>query len=145
MEQKNYHFEEIRGSLLFSESKVEIDCLGDEIIEGTFGIEEQDGLDVEGYVYSSNFRMQVINPVLQGAECQVEYRFDSRGMNMGDAVKGNFYIVRNRGEFSLPFVALKQREVLDSSLGPIKNLFHFTNLAKSNWEEAVAVFANPMF
>ena len=77
MEQKNYHFEEIRGSLLFSESKVEIDCLGDEIIEGTFGIEEQDGLDVEGYVYSSNFRMQVINPVVQGAECQVEYTFSS--------------------------------------------------------------------
>ncbi|MDE7222406.1 MAG: hypothetical protein K2O34_01335, partial [Acetatifactor sp.] len=32
-----------------------------------------------------------------------------------------------------------------SSMGPVKNLFHFANLARSSWEEAVALFYSPAF
>ncbi len=145
MEQKNYQFDEVRGSLIFSETKVELDIAGDELLSGSFAIEEQDGLDMEGYVYSSNFRMQIVNPRIEGSSAQIEYTFDPKGMNMGDVLKGNFYIVTSRGEFVLPFVAMRQRSILDSSLGQIKNLFHFTNLAKSAWDEAVEVFYNPEF
>ena len=35
--------------------------------------------------------------------------------------------------------------VLNSSVGPIRNLFHFANLAKSNWKEAVRLFYRPEF
>ena len=145
MEQKTYQFDEVRGLLVFSESKVEINIYDEEIIEGQFGVEEQDGYDMEGYVYSSSFRMHVNNPVIKGSSCVIEYSFDSRGMSMGDALKGNFYIVTNRGEFVLPFVAMKQRSMLETSLGQIKNLFQFTNLAKSSWDEAVDVFYSDDF
>lgn len=145
MEQNLYQFDEERGSLIFSESKVELDIEGDGITEGSFSVEELDGRMMEGYVYSSNVRMHVNNPVIEGTNCIIEYSFDSDGMGMGDAVKGNFNFVTNRGEFLLPFVAMKQRCVIDSSLGQIKNLFQFTNLAKSSWDEAVEVFYNPSF
>ena len=35
--------------------------------------------------------------------------------------------------------------VIESSVGSIKNLFHFANLAKSNWAEAVNLFYSPEF
>ncbi len=145
MEQKTYQFDEVRGNLIFSETKVELDIVTDEVISGSFIIEEQDGLDMEGYVYSSSFRMHINNPEITDSRTQIDYSFDPKGMNMGDVLKGNFYIVTSRGEFVLPFVAMKQRSILDSSLGQIKNLFHFTNLAKSAWDEAVEIFYNPEF
>lgn len=48
----------------------------------------------------------------------------------GDVLKGNFYIISNQGEYYLPFVVSIEHVVLDSSIGTIKNLFHFANLAK---------------
>lgn len=145
MEQMAYQFDEVRGLLVFSESKIEIDIYDEEIVDGSFGVEEQDGYDMEGYVYSSNFRMHINNPVISGSNCVIEYSFDSRGMSVGDALKGNFFVVTNKGEFMLPFVVMKQRSMIETSLGHIKNLFQFTNLAKSSWDEAVEVFYNPNF
>lgn len=145
MEQDTYQFDEVRGSLIFTVSKVELETSGEEPIEGLFDLEEQNGLDVEGYVYSSSFRMHIINPRITGSEYRINYSFDPSGMGAGDALKGSFFIVTNRGEYVLPFVAIKQRVVLESSLGDIKNLFHFTNLAKSKWQEAVELFYNPGF
>lgn len=145
MNQKDYRFDETRGSLVFSESKVEIELNMGENASGSFDIEEQNGLLVEGHVYSSNIRMSIENPEISGSRATVSYTFDSTGMNVGDALKGNFYIVTSRGEFVLPFVVMMIRNSLISSLGTIKNLFHFTNLAGSNWEEAVNLFNNPDF
>lgn len=145
MNQKDYRFDEVRGSLIFSESKVEIELNMGENATGSFDIEEQNGFMMEGYVYSSNIRMKIDNPKISGSVITVTYSFDSTGMHVGDVLKGNFYIVTNRGEFVLPFVVMMVRNSLVSSLGTIKNLFHFTNLAKSNWEEAVEVFYKPEF
>jgi len=145
MEQDTYQFDEVRGSLVFSVSKVELELDNDSQVEGYFEFEEQNGLDVEGYVYSSNFRMQIENREIKGSDYKIAYTFDPAGMNAGDVLKGNFYVVTNRGEYVVPFLVMKQRKSLDSSLGDIKNLFHFTNLAKSKWEEAVVVFNSPDF
>ena len=138
-------YEQAGGFLLFSESKIELNLDCGQITEGEFTLEEQSGRKVEGYVYSSGFRMQIDNPELEDSRVTVHYIFDSTGMNVGDVLKGNFYIVSNRGEYVVPYVVMIQRQAIDSSLGHIKNLFHFTNLAKSNWEEAVKVFYHPQF
>lgn len=145
MDQKDYRFDEVRGSLTFSESKIELELKKGDISTGSFGIEEQEGLIMEGYIYSSSFRMHVDTPQINGNAVEITYTFDSTGMQVGDALKGNFYVVTNRGEFVLPFVAMIQRENIQSSLGVIKNLFHFTNLAKTDWDEAVGVFYHPGF
>lgn len=145
MDQKDYRFDEVRGTLIFSESKVEIELNMGENATGSFDIEEQNGYVMEGYVYSSNIRMKIDNPRIEGNLATVNYSFDSTGMHVGDVLKGNFFIVTSRGEFVLPFVVMMVRSSLVSSLGTIKNLFHFTNLAKSNWEEAVELFYRPDF
>ena len=61
MEQDTYQFDEVRGSLIFTVSKVELETSGEEPIEGLFDLEEQNGLDVEGYVYSSSIRMRLMS------------------------------------------------------------------------------------
>lgn len=67
---------------------------------------------------------------------------ESGGRGCGE---GLFSVVSNRGEYNLPFVVTVEHGVLNSSIGTIRNLFHFANLAKSNWAEAVRLFYDPDF
>ncbi len=133
------------GSLIFSESKIELTLKKGELYEGYFSIDCPEGSTMEGYVYSSSVRMQTDVRFISGSNAAVPYKFNSSGMGEGDVLKGNFMIVSDMGEYVLPFVVSISHEVIESSLGSIRNLFHFTNLAKSDWEEAVRVFYDPDF
>lgn len=137
--------EQLRGSLVFSETKIELALHVGEVFSGAFDIEELSGLSMEGCIYSSTIRMHVDKATFSGTKTTIHYSFDSEGMQPGDVLKGTFSIVSNMGEYVLSFVVMINHEVLESSLGPIKNLFHFTNLAKSEWSEAVRVFSLPGF
>ena len=134
-----------QGTLSFSESKIEITLRQDDLYKGYFEIECSDGGSMEGYIYSSSVRMQAGVRLISGSKVAVPYEFDSGGMSQGDVLKGSFMIVSDLGEYVLPFAVSISHDVIESSLGTIRNLFHFTNLAKSDWDEAVRVFYNPGF
>ena len=65
--------------------------------------------------------------VLTGYDCGLSIQ-GYNDLKEGDVIKGNFHIISNQGEYTLPFSVMISHFVLDSSLGSIKNLFHFTNL-----------------
>ena len=133
------------GSLIFSYSKIEISMHRDEITEGSFEIEEQSDRAVVGDIYSSHLRVKCNLEHFSVERIQVGYRVDARNLINGDVIKGYFSIVSDAGEYMLPYVVMVLHESIESSLGTIKNLFHFANLAKSNWDEAVKVFYSEYF
>lgn len=133
------------GSLDFSCPRIELSLHADTACEGFFLVYGPKGQVTEGHVVSSDLRMVCITEIFSGSQDEILYRFDARGMEVGEEVKGSFYIISNHGEYYLPFSVSIVPEVIDSSLGPIKNLFHFTNLAKSSWEEAVKLFYSKEF
>lgn len=98
------------------------------------------GRMTEGEVVSSDLRMECITRRFSGLQDEIFYRFDAHGMEPGEEARGAFHIISNQGEYYIPFFVSVVPKTIDSSLGNIKNLFHFTNLAKSNWEEAVSLF-----
>ncbi len=127
-------------SLDFSTARIELSMGPGEMVEGSFTIYGPENMPVFGKVSSTDLRMEVITPDFSGSPYEVSYRFDATGMSKGDVLKGNFRIVSNQGEYELPFVVSLRVDHIASSLGDIKNLFHFANLAKSNWKEAVNLF-----
>lgn len=133
-------FEYDKGNLEFGCSKIELTLKCGEICEGMFTVDGAKNHLTQGRVYSSYSRMKVLNPEFIGNGETITYQFDATGMEEGDVVKGEFDIVSNQGEYYLPFVVTIEHEILQSSLEPVKNLFHFTNLAKTNWAEAVGLF-----
>lgn len=133
-------FEYDKGNLEFGCSKIELTLKRGEICEGMFTVDGAKNHLTQGKVYSSYSRMRVLNPEFIGNGETITYQFDAAGMEEGDVVKGEFDIVSNQGEYYLPFVVTIEHEILQTSLGPVKNLFHFTNLAKTNWAEAVSLF-----
>ncbi len=138
-------FEYENGSLEFSESRVEITLEAGEDYEGSFRIIGNPKIFTEGFLYTSDARMECLTERFSGMEEEIGYVFHGKGLEEGDVLKGNFYIVSNQGEYELPFVVMVSHETVSSSMGAVKNLFHFTNLAKSHWKEAVRLFYSPKF
>lgn len=132
-------------SLDFSSPRIELSVQENTFFEGTFQIYGAEGQFTEGKVFSNRLRMKCLVDSFSGSREDVTYRFDASGMEEGEVVKGEFCIISNQGEYTIPFeVAIVTAEV-DSSLGSIRNLFHFANLAKTNWEEAVNLFYSREF
>ncbi len=139
----NFDYES--GSLHFSCSKIEITLGKGEQYEGSFRIDSDRGSYAEGMAVSSDLRMECLTEEFSGSSEEILFRFHGETLEEGDVVKGNFYIVSNRGEYYIPFVASIEHRVIDSSVGAIRNLFHFANLAKTNWQEAVNLYYKPEF
>lgn len=139
----NFDYE--NGSLDFSCTKLELVLQKGEACIGSFFVYAEPGRYTEGHVSASDLRMECLTSHFVGESGEISYCFHGEHMEEGDVVKGNFCIISNQGEYYLPFVVSVEPAVLESSAGSIKNLFHFTNLAKSCWEEAVALFYSPGF
>jgi len=138
-------FEYEGGSLVFSCSKIELNLSQGETVTDSFTIKEESDKEFHARIYSSNIVMKCDKEEYDGTEVTVTYQADTADKLSGDVIKGEFQIISDMGEYVIPYVISIRQETIDSSLGNIKNLFHFTNLAKTDWEEAVKLFERDDF
>lgn len=131
--------------LEFSSPVIELTVKPDEIYEGSFTIYGPADTVTEGSISSTGLRMRPMTETFCGSEEEIGYRFDASGMEEGEALKGEFRIISNQGEYFIPYEVQIAATSMESSLGNIRNLFHFANLARSNWEEAVNLFYSEDF
>lgn len=139
----NFDYE--NGSLDFSCTKLELSISKGQSVQGSFRIYTGSGRYTRGNVISSDGRMECLTPEFVGSEEEIFYCFHGENMEEGDVVKGEFYVLSNQGEYYLPFVVTVEYAVLTSSLGNIRNLFHFANLVKTSPSEAADIFYSPGF
>lgn len=138
-------FDYEKGTLDFSTARLELSLSPGEVYTGSFFIRGQVGKLSEGHIYSNDIRMKLITDSFIGTQSEIGFTFSAQGLEEGDVVQNEIYVISNQGEFYLPYVVTIQHKSLITSLGNIKNLFHFTNLAKSNWDEAVKLFYSDDF
>ena len=130
--------------LEFSCQDIEFSTEPGEIVEDSFTIYAADKY-AEGKIYSSDTRIRLYETTFGGVETQIEYCFDGTTAEAGSSIRGELVIISNCGEYVIPYKINVQKPQLQSSLGNIRNLFHFTNLAQTDWEEAVALFYSRHF
>lgn len=141
----NEEFEYADSSLDFSCPKIEISIKRGEVYKGSFQVLGSKEKETKAKIYSSSVRFVCATDSFEGNEVIIPFQFDSVGMEEGEVLKGEIGIVSNKGEYYLPFVVTVEHAILQSSIGTIKNLFHFANLAKANWLEAVNLFYSKEF
>lgn len=132
-------------ALDFSSPVIELNLREGEEYEGSFTIFGPENGVSEGLISSTSLRMKCLAERFSGSREEIGYQFDASGMTEGDEVKGEFRIISNQGEYFVPYNVSIVKETLDSELGNIRNLFHFANLARTNWEEAVSLFYSKDF
>lgn len=131
--------------LVFSEETIDLSVIEGRGEAGSFVIESTNQIKICGIVYSTNPRMECLNPHFEGEKVRIRYQFNSKGLTEGDTCEGKFVIVCNQIEYSLSFCARITRLYAEASTGAVKSLDDFTRLAASNWDEAYHLFYNRNF
>lgn len=131
--------------LAFSEETIDLSVIEGRSEAGSFVIESTNQIKICGIVYSTNPRMECLNPHFEGEKVRIRYQFNSKGLTEGDTCEGKFVIVCNQIEYSLSFCARITRLYAEASTGAVKSLDDFTRLAASNWDETYHLFYNRNF
>lgn len=131
--------------LAFSDETIDLSVIEGRSEAGSFVIESTNQIKICGIVYSTNPRMECLNPHFEGEKVRIRYQFNSKGLTEGDACEGKFVIVCNQIEYSISFCARITRLYAEASTGAVKSLDDFTRLAASNWDEAYHLFYNRNF
>lgn len=138
-------FNGMKPILAFSEETIDLSVIEGRSEAGSFVIESTNQIKICGIVYSTNPRMECLNPHFEGEKVRIRYQFNSKGLTEGDTCEGKFVIVCNQIEYSLSFCAGITRLYAEASTGAVKSLDDFTRLAASNWDEAYHLFYNRNF
>lgn len=99
----------------------------------------------KGVVYSDNARVVPEEEGLLGNECVMHYKVDARGLCADDVLDGHFNLVTNAGNRQIPYKFRITNKTIQSSIGPIHNLFHFANLVQVSEDEACKIFVRDDF
>ncbi len=137
-------FDFSKPEISFAEDTIELEVMENTDYSGSFTI-AGNNQTIRGLVYVTNPRMEVITTQFEGEECVIRYQFHGRGLVEGENQTGEFVIVCNQCEYSLSFCVNISKKYMDSSVGPVKTLYDFANLAKENWSEAFEFFYNKNF
>jgi len=138
-------FEYEMPELMVSESQLNIEVEAGMRKEGSIRIANESGQRMKGILYVTGKILKVSRTDFIGTECEVEYDADATSLQPGEEHIGTISIVSDCGECQIPFCVKVTESSFQSSVGTIKDLFQFTNLARMNWKEAVDFFASPEF
>lgn len=112
---------------------------------GNFTLTSMDDRAVKGIVYSDNPSVVIDNSVFYGTENVIEYFVNTKGREPGNKIEGRIDIVSNGGEQYIYYSFTVTGDNMESSMGRIHNMFHFTNLVSTNYDEAVKMFQSDKF
>lgn len=138
-------FEYEQPRLLLSVQQLNFDVEAGQVYEGSFTIRNAKGRMMKGIVTCSSPFMEIEKNQFQGIEIEVAFRFHGEYIRPGEYEQGVVSIISDCGEFTLPFMANIDIPSCNTSMGKIKDLFHFAGLAKEDAAEAVKLFAAPYF
>ncbi|QHQ59549.1 hypothetical protein Ana3638_01010 [Anaerocolumna sedimenticola] len=138
-------FEYETPGILLSEEEINITVDAGKIYSGSFTIKNNKNTPMKGILYSSSELFRLEQNSFMDRENEIHYRFYGDHMNPLETVKGEICIVSDCGEILMPFTVNIEVPYLESSMGKIKDLFNFANLAKEDTAEALKLFKSQEF
>jgi hypothetical protein len=113
--------------------------------EGSFSIGNSTNRMMKGIVFSSDKLLTLGQSYFSGKESIITFSFDATYLKPSDIVNGKIIILSDLGEAILPFYVHVKAPAISTSIGKIRNLFEFANLARMDWTEAKKVFRSEEF
>jgi len=138
-------FEYKSSPLQLSMQEIHITVNAGELTEGSFEVSNELGRIMRGAVSSDCHFMEFAEDIFQGVTSEITYIFHGETLLPGETVKGNIMIISDCGTKKLPFSATGGVPACEVSGGRIRDLFHFTNLAREHSDEAATLFRSRHF
>lgn len=134
-----------RPGLLASTGSIGISVEIGKLYKGSFSVSASDNSSFKGIVYSTDTLLKIDTPTFVGSDNVICYTFDAGYLDVNDSIKGRIVIVSELGELEIPFHAKTKVPAMDTSVGPASDLYHYANLARTDWEEAKNLFKTEEF
>lgn len=131
--------------LILPDTRIELSVQKNQNGEGSFIITGTKKKPISGRVFTTSYRMQVREKEIAGEHIEICYTFVSKGLEEQSVVKGEFILLTDCGEYTLPFVASVDSMVVSSCDRQVKNLYQFMQLAEKERLEATTLFYRPEF
>lgn len=138
-------FEYAASEPVISLSELQIEVNAGENVQGSFTVTNEASEPMRGEVVSDCHFLVFSEPFFRGKETEISYEFFAEELRPGTVLRGNITLITNFGTKLLPFTASVNIPSYEVSNRKIRDLFHFTNLAKENPEEASSLFRNEHF
>lgn len=131
--------------LNISEPEIEESIAAETVFKGKFQVFSEDKKSMKGVVYSTNCAVTVLDEQFAGSRSDIRYELNTKYMEDGEDIEGKFIVVSNGGEAVLPYCFHVGTPTVKASIGDINDLFHFTDLVKTDYDEALHLFCKPDF
>lgn len=141
----NGKFEYDQPPLLFSQEKISLTLKAGETRKGELYLGTDDNEKIRGYVTSSSRRVVPGLDKFSGTTVCLPYGIDCTGLGSGESVKGWLCFTTNIGEYKLPFDIQVEKEQIRSSVGEVKDLDTFREIARKDFREAYHIFTDKSF
>ena len=138
-------FEYEMPELIVSETELVISVEAGMIKEGSLRIGNDQNQRMKGILYVSGKILVLEKTDFIGPEVEIPYYVDAATLLPGEEHVGTICIVSDCGELKLPFTIRVLEPSFQSSVGVVRDLFQFANLARVNWKEAEELFASADF
>lgn len=102
-------------------------------------IGSENGLNVKGFVYSSNIRVRIPNDnnTFGGLRNHIVYEVDTSFLSAGDEIEGSFYLVTNCGEKEIPYLFHVDLATSGRILGNLNTAKDFLEVAEHDMDTAL--------
>lgn len=111
-----------------------------ERVRGDLAVVSENDIHGKGLVYSSNYRVKVINSSFGGTRCFIGYEVNSKYLEYGETIEGSFYLVTNGGEKEVPYSFRLEAGNSGKILSQLKEAKDFAALAKRDYDLALRLF-----
>ena len=138
-------FEYSPSALKLSHREIQVEVNAGESYQGSFSVTNEKKRFLRGQVSTDCHFLELPEEFFEGVANDVPFIFHGESLRPGETVKGNIIVITSCGTVLLPFRGTMGVPSCQVSTGRIKDLFHYTNLAKEQPEEAAALFRNPHF
>lgn len=134
-----------KPSIVLPEKDLQVVVIEHDVCQGSFSFYSGTSGPVRGLITCPDPNLICMTPKFDGKRVQVLFEYHGKDMEEGDERDGYFVITSNAGEYIYPYHVRTTRNYAHTSIGWIKTLDDFTNLAKLNWAEALNLFQSARF
>lgn len=108
--------------------------------KGEFLVTSDNDAFLKGLVYSSNYRVHIVNYAFGGKKSKIQYEVDTCHLYPGAKAEGSFHLVTNGGEIELPYCFYQDSAVNKASLKELVTLQDFADYAMVSPDGALRLF-----
>ncbi|MDO5294329.1 MAG: DUF5717 family protein [bacterium] len=132
--------------VILSTEKLVLEVEAGKSVTATVHISNSGHRNMKGVIYSSDPSLTIQENTFVGTEADICFIYNAKNKPEYQGKKtGILTFVSNFGEYTLPFEVTIEKPYIESTAGKLYDLYHFTNLAKKDFEEALRIFKTPQF